>query len=92
MIYSDTTILLENLLEWSRSQSGNINVNKQKININDILQSTITLLKPTAESKKIQIINTADKNQTIFADKNILSTIIRNLLSNALKFTHCCSV
>jgi len=79
--------LLENLLLWSRSQQNRIDFKPEKINLKSIAEESITILKHTASNKKITIINKIEKNLFVNADKNMLLTIFRNLISNAIKFT-----
>ena len=57
------------------------------LNIFDLINSNVNLLEHTAQSKNITISNTCDTDSTCFADKPTLHTIIRNIMSNALKFT-----
>ncbi|MFP4557236.1 MAG: ATP-binding protein [Bacteroidales bacterium] len=82
-----TYILLENLLLWSRSQSGLIEFNPQKIVLKDIYTKTINSLKGQCIKKNIDVLFFEEKSQTVIADVHMLSTILRNLLSNAIKFT-----
>ena len=84
----NTFKLLENLLLWSRSQSGVIDFKPEKINLYLISTETCKLLNQFAENKSIKLINKISENIHIKADKDMLSTIIRNLVSNAIKFTH----
>lgn len=79
--------LLENLLEWSRSQSGNIKLNPEVLDIQDLINQCKQVLSKTAENKNIRLITPDYLNFSIMADRNSVSTIIRNLISNALKFT-----
>ena len=79
--------LLENLLEWSRSQRGNINFNPTQIDINAISQLCVDLLALTAEKKDVKLINSIPKSKFIYADAKLITTIIRNLISNSVKFT-----
>ena len=79
--------LLENLLEWSRSQQNTISFSPSIINTKATADNVLSLLTRTAESKGITIHNNINEDVTIFADKNMLMTIIRNLASNAIKFT-----
>ncbi len=80
--------LLENLLEWSRIQTGNMIYNPESFNLLLELYPTLSLVKQTAKNKDIECIYTIDGAITIKADKNMLSAIIRNLVSNAIKFTN----
>lgn len=78
--------LLNNLLEWSRSQTGAISFNPDYISIRQIVSDNIRLMNTAVEEKKIHISsNIAD--DMIYADKNIIDTIVRNLLSNAIKYS-----
>lgn len=79
--------LLENLLDWSRSQTGILKFNPEKIPINKLVDENIDLLESTARNKSIQIYSEFDKELFAFADKNMVRTIIRNLISNAIKYT-----
>jgi len=79
--------LLENLLEWSRSQTGRIQINKEDLNINTLVEENINLLLNQAAKKKIKLINEIQYNGNVFADINMLRTVIRNLISNAIKYT-----
>lgn len=79
--------LLENLLEWSRAQRGKIEYNPTDADLSSITRLTIDLLKPIAEHKNISIKNNIPDEYKIIADPNLLTTVLRNLISNALKFT-----
>jgi signal transduction histidine kinase len=80
--------LLENLLEWSKSQTGNIQYSPEKFQLKDIADTGINTVKVNAERKNIKIKTAISSRLTAFADKNIISTVIRNLVNNAVKFTH----
>ncbi len=79
--------LLENLLYWSRSQTGKIEYNPQHIDLGKIVNDNIDLFLPKAKEKQISIENNINSNLTVWADQNMTDTVIRNLLSNAIKFT-----
>jgi signal transduction histidine kinase len=79
--------LLSNLLEWSRTQSGKIQYDPQTINLHALAEDSINLLQNLADKKNISIHNKLNKNTSITADKNMVVTILRNLINNALKFT-----
>ncbi|PKL84282.1 MAG: hypothetical protein CVV24_00965 [Ignavibacteriae bacterium HGW-Ignavibacteriae-3] len=79
--------LLQNLLHWSRAQTGRIEFNPQNIDLNNVVTSIVDLLKPSAERKDIEILTYIPKNTFVSADEDMLNTIIRNLLTNSLKFT-----
>jgi PAS domain S-box-containing protein len=79
--------LLENLLEWSRLQRGNISFNPEKIIISDFFTSCDPSLFEKAKNKNVKIEMKHVEDLVVIADKNMLRTIMRNLLSNAIKFT-----
>lgn len=79
--------LLENLLQWSRSQTGSIEFKPELFNLNDIIEINCTLVDNMANEKNLKIIRNCPKEVYVFADKNMLSTVIRNLLTNAIKFS-----
>jgi len=90
MIYTSSTsgnALLENLLQWSRSQTGRISYEPVKITLFAIAEETMRLLEGDAERKHITIQQLIEPNITVFADENMIKTIFRNLVSNAIKFT-----
>ncbi|PLX22437.1 MAG: hypothetical protein C0597_02525 [Marinilabiliales bacterium] len=80
--------LLINLLEWSRSQMGTIQYNPEEINLWALIEETFSLYSSKSNQKEISLINATDESSIIFADQNMLKTIIRNLVSNAIKFTN----
>jgi len=79
--------LLENLLEWSRSQTGQIEFRSDKFDLATLLEENKELLKAQANNKKITIENTCHQEQPIYAHRNSVNTVVRNLISNAIKFT-----
>lgn len=81
-------ILLENLLQWSRAQSGKIIFEPVSENLYSLVKETIDLLESEADRKKISILNRIDQTLLIEVDENMAKTVIRNLLSNAIKFTY----
>ena len=80
--------LIENLLEWSRSQSGIKQFNPAIFNLYDAVESCSSLIKPSASLKNISITINLKKNILIYADKNMIKTIMRNLVTNAIKFSN----
>jgi len=80
--------LLGNLLQWSKSQLGSIKMAPEKLNLSNILEEATSLLTLPAEKKNIKLRNNIPYNFTVFADKHIVSTVLRNLVSNAIKFTN----
>jgi signal transduction histidine kinase len=79
--------LLENLLEWARTQTDSIQVELKPFNLHNLVEDSIQLLGKDANFKEIQIVNHIDPDFRIHSDANILHTILRNLISNAIKFT-----
>jgi signal transduction histidine kinase len=81
-------LLLMNLLVWARSQTGSIEFSPVKIDLSLLISDQIELLGPTALQKKIAIQKEFQDRVFIFADTEMVKTILRNLISNAIKFTH----
>ncbi|HRP01571.1 MAG TPA: ATP-binding protein [Candidatus Kapabacteria bacterium] len=79
--------LLENLLEWSSSQSGMIKLKPFPSNLYNLVKTTIDLVTNLATSKSISITNLIPQKLIVNIDPNIISTVIRNLLTNSIKFT-----
>lgn len=79
--------LIENLLNWSRAQTGNIDFSPAHIPLSDFVSEIHKVLKINADNKNIRIDIDIPETIKVFADKNLLSTILRNLISNAVKFT-----
>jgi len=80
--------LLDNLLKWSKVQTGNLKFNPVSINILKIIKDQIRVQKYNADKKGIKIVIESNFNGNSTGDKNMVGTIIRNLLSNAIKFSH----
>jgi signal transduction histidine kinase/ligand-binding sensor domain-containing protein len=80
--------LLENLLQWSRSQTNRILFEPTLIAPGVIAEEVIDFLSTSAELKNINIKQQIDKTIEIYADENMLRTILRNLIANAIKFTN----
>jgi ligand-binding sensor domain-containing protein/signal transduction histidine kinase len=79
--------LLDNLLQWARSQTDGLTCKPKKIDLNDLLPETLSFYKINARKKKITLSSTVPKNSYVYADKNMLTSVLRNLISNAIKFT-----
>lgn len=79
--------LLENLLEWSRSQTNRIQYTPENLKLNHVIKESIALIESKAKQKNITIRYENAAELEIYADNYMLSTILRNLLSNAVKFT-----
>ncbi|MCB9219842.1 MAG: PAS domain S-box protein [Ignavibacteriales bacterium] len=80
--------LLENLLQWSRVQTGRIEFNPINFDLNNLINDVIALFQVNAARKKINLISSVEKNYTVRADKFMIDTVLRNLVSNSIKFTN----
>ena len=80
--------LLSNLMVWAQSQSGKLQFNPEVFEIESLVLENTQLLAGIAEQKSIRIQSVITTKQQVYADIEMTSTIIRNLISNALKFTH----
>jgi signal transduction histidine kinase len=80
--------LLEDILMWARTQRGNIPFNPQLINFRDICMNILEPLNPNANAKNLTINYSAPEGTNIFADIDMIKTVLRNLVSNAIKFTN----
>lgn len=80
-------VLLENLLTWANAQTGALKYQPTLLNINTLIEQTISFLLPAADRKKIEIDVSYSDNLSLEIDSDMLKTILRNLLSNAIKFT-----
>lgn len=91
MIYNsvhDTTQLLEEILVWARSNSGRIPFEPKLINIEHVFNDVLQNLNQVANDKNIAIQYRAKQEITVFADSNMIHTVLRNLIANAIKFTY----
>lgn len=79
--------LLQNLLQWSVSQSGALNFEPININLSSVMKETMDLFRMDVEAKSLQISTEINPDLMVHADYKMLFTIIRNLFSNAVKFT-----
>ena len=79
--------LIENLLEWAQMQRGSISYTPKPIELQRIAAQCIETIKYKAEQKGIAIINEIPQTQKVFADDKMTYTILRNLLTNSVKFT-----
>ena len=80
--------LLENLLTWSRAQRQKISVTPQNIALSYIIAKCFSVLEQNAIKKQIRLKNSVPPETIIFADEEMITTVIRNLISNAIKFTN----
>ena len=80
--------LLENLLYWSRTQRNKLNFQPESINLYDLVEENLELMNTLAKNKNITVENELSPELAAFADNNMIKTIIRNLINNAIKFTN----
>lgn len=89
-IYSksnDTYTLVENLLQWAMSQRGQIAFKPDHHNLFEIVDDELRFLQSRASKKQIRLINNLSENIQIWCDQNMISTVFRNIINNAIKFT-----
>ncbi|NVO09155.1 MAG: response regulator [Bacteroidales bacterium] len=84
----NTYKLLEDILLWARTQSGKIPFEPKKLNFSDIYNNILDTLKLNADAKNITIKCSRSSDIYLFADSEMLKTTLRNLISNAIKFTN----
>jgi PAS domain S-box-containing protein len=86
-VSNSTYALIENLLEWSRVQTGRISFEPKMINIYTLVGIIETLYNQNIKNKGITLNVAIDPEVNVFADKDMTETVLRNLISNAIKFT-----
>ncbi len=79
--------LLQNLLGWAKSESGELQAIPENISLNDIVEETFRLLRLASDHKSIEMRNEVPEGTEVYADLNMIKTVLRNFLSNAIKFT-----
>ena len=79
--------ILQNLLDWSRSQTGQITFNPENIDLKNLVEENISDFRLFSTRKEIDVISEIQEKMPIYADRNILNAVLRNLLGNAIKFT-----
>ncbi len=80
--------LLENLFKWALSQSGKIKFSPEKLDLKSIVNDVIAAAGGYAKNKEISILNNINFNEFVYVDENMIRTILRNMISNSIKFTH----
>lgn len=81
------SFLLDNLLNWSRTQMGPLSYQAESLVLQDIVQKNIELYTLNAENKNLNLLSDIPKDLRALGDRGMIDFIIRNLLSNAIKFT-----
>jgi signal transduction histidine kinase/ligand-binding sensor domain-containing protein len=79
--------LTDNLLHWAKGQMEGIQVNPSVFKLSDILNENINLLNPQALKKFINLVSASQQSMDVYADKDMIKLVLRNLISNAIKFT-----
>ena len=85
---SQLSTLLDNLLDWAVSQQGSFPYNPERLLLNTIIQEIVEIFQTTAHAKRITMEVAVSSEIYIWADRNSMTTILRNLVNNALKFTN----
>ena len=84
---SRVNILLENLLIWAKSQTGNMECVIQRTNLTELISNNIDMAMDSAKSKNINIVRDIKEDIFVNVDSNMIDTVIRNLLSNSIKYS-----
>lgn len=79
--------LLNNLLEWARSQQNQVEFRPSELSLAPLVHEMVQLFRPAAEQKQIELANNVSDELRVHGDRQMLSTVIRNLVNNAIKFT-----
>ena len=80
--------LLDNLLKWTKSQTGRLSVVKQDLDLNDIIPGVVDIFEVIAQTKNIKLdLQGVDEKLIVVADNDMLKTVVRNFMSNAIKFS-----
>ena len=80
--------LLENLLRWSRNLNGKTKVVRSNFDLAISIREVLSLFTAIAKSKNINLVNSVKKPVFVYADEDMIKTVLRNLISNAIKFTY----
>lgn len=84
----DVHDLLDNLLKWTKSQTGRLNVVIQDLDLNDIIPGVVDIFEMIAQTKRIKLdLQMGETPLVVTADNDMLKTVVRNFLSNAIKFS-----
>jgi signal transduction histidine kinase len=80
--------LLNNLLHWSLSQMGHIEFAPERLQLESVVEDNLTLLEENAQIKKVSLEMRVSEGTSVVADRNMLDIVLRNLINNAIKFSH----
>lgn len=84
----NTLMLIENMVQWSKLHSDGIKIDRKNLRLNSIIKQNIQIYSNMAVQKNIVIVNEIDEFLCVNADENMLMVIVRNLINNAIKYTH----
>lgn len=79
--------LLTNLLEWARSQTGRLDFKYESVKLFDLVEESFELVSTSSQQKNLSMENLVEEDLYIWADRNTIKTVLRNLISNAVKYT-----
>ena len=80
--------LLNNLLQWAKSQTGRIEYRPRKSDLYPVVKNVISLLKPNADAKQVTLVSHVEEHLFACFDENMITTVLRNLIDNAIKFSN----
>lgn len=86
--FDKITVLMNSLLQWSQTQAGDLAYNPNHFNITAMVEQVIAFYSQMAKGKQIKISNLIEEDIWVNADKDMINFTLRNLISNAIKFTH----
>ncbi len=84
---NNTAYFIDNLLHWAKCQMQGFEVIPESFNVHNVANENVRLLKPIAEAKGVKLVNTVESHLHALADPEMMKLVIRNLVSNAIKFT-----
>ncbi len=84
----NTYKLLENILTWSRTQTGNIDFTPDVVDIGYFTDSVMPVLKEMADKKEVSLVSMVKKDDLVWVDKDSIELVFRNIISNAIKFSY----
>lgn len=84
----ETYTLLENLLQWTKSQTGDLDLVPETVALGDLIKNVFRFLEVNAKKKKIDLKKKISDDLTIEVDRNMIQSVMQNLIGNAIKFTH----
>jgi signal transduction histidine kinase len=83
-----TLDVLTNLLDWVNAQTGQLGFQPEWCNVKELMQDVIEILTPTVNIKNIDLIHNISEDIELHADVNMLKSVLQNLITNAIKFSH----